>query len=169
MQGSSGLMFSPAKDRHSVGLRPKPSTPPSTPLSNTYFYSMSRAAKLTLTGVSVGAAAIVVLVHYQQNSEKVVSLSLCPSFARLNKILLGSKLIAYRLCMRVSYEISSSKESRKSGKQTLKCKRRWKRSIRRCKRYMMEAIMARDRPRKLLTRERESLGGALDESRCHWN
>lgn len=33
---------------------------------------MSKAAKLTLAGTSLGAAAIVVLVHYQQNSEKVV-------------------------------------------------------------------------------------------------
>lgn len=35
---------------------------------------MSRAAKLTLAGTSFGAAAIVVLVHYQQNSEKAVRL-----------------------------------------------------------------------------------------------
>lgn len=34
---------------------------------------MSRAAKLTLTGTSIGAIAVVVLVHYQQNSEKAVS------------------------------------------------------------------------------------------------
>ncbi|CAF9935618.1 MAG: hypothetical protein ALECFALPRED_006498 [Alectoria fallacina] len=32
---------------------------------------MSRAAKLTLAGTSIGAIAIVALVHYQQNSEKV--------------------------------------------------------------------------------------------------
>ncbi len=35
---------------------------------------MSRAAKFTLAGTSFGAAAIVVLVHYQQNSEKAVRL-----------------------------------------------------------------------------------------------
>ncbi len=35
---------------------------------------MSRAAKLTLAGTSVGAIGIVALVHYQQNSEKAVSL-----------------------------------------------------------------------------------------------
>lgn len=35
---------------------------------------MSRAAKLTLAGTSIGAVAIVVLVHYQQNSEKAVSI-----------------------------------------------------------------------------------------------
>lgn len=38
---------------------------------------MSRAAKLTLAGTSLGAIGIVVLVHYQQNAEKAVSL---PSF-----------------------------------------------------------------------------------------
>ncbi|KAL9137003.1 MAG: hypothetical protein Q9175_001787 [Cornicularia normoerica] len=31
---------------------------------------MSKAAKLTLAGTSVGAIGIVALVHYQQNSEK---------------------------------------------------------------------------------------------------
>ncbi|KAF6226289.1 hypothetical protein HO133_009155 [Letharia lupina] len=31
---------------------------------------MSRAAKLTLAGTSIGAFAVVALVHYQQNSEK---------------------------------------------------------------------------------------------------
>ncbi|CAF9931373.1 hypothetical protein IMSHALPRED_008605 [Imshaugia aleurites] len=31
---------------------------------------MSRAAKLTLASTSIGAIAIVALVHYQQNSEK---------------------------------------------------------------------------------------------------
>lgn len=31
---------------------------------------MSRAAKLTLAGTSIGAIGIVTLVHYQQNSEK---------------------------------------------------------------------------------------------------
>ena len=35
---------------------------------------MSRAAKLTLAGTSVGAVGIVALVHYQQNSEKAVSI-----------------------------------------------------------------------------------------------
>ncbi len=35
---------------------------------------MSRAAKLTLASTSIGAIGIVVLVHYQQNSEKAVSL-----------------------------------------------------------------------------------------------
>lgn len=34
---------------------------------------MSRAAKLTLAGTSIGAIGIVALVHYQQNSEKAVS------------------------------------------------------------------------------------------------
>lgn len=33
---------------------------------------MSTAAKLTLAGTSVGAVAIVVLVHYQQTAEKAV-------------------------------------------------------------------------------------------------
>ncbi|KAF6237445.1 hypothetical protein HO173_004335 [Letharia columbiana] len=31
---------------------------------------MSRAAKLTLAGTSIGAFGVVALVHYQQNSEK---------------------------------------------------------------------------------------------------
>ncbi|KAL9075550.1 MAG: hypothetical protein Q9161_001622 [Pseudevernia consocians] len=31
---------------------------------------MSRAAKLTLAGTSIGAIGIVALVHYQQNAEK---------------------------------------------------------------------------------------------------
>ena len=35
---------------------------------------MSTAAKLTLAGTTVGAIGIVVLVHYQQNSEKAVSI-----------------------------------------------------------------------------------------------
>ena len=35
---------------------------------------MSRAAKLTLAGTSLGAVAVVTLVHYQQNSEKAVRL-----------------------------------------------------------------------------------------------
>lgn len=35
---------------------------------------MSRAAKLTLAGTSIGAIGIVTLVHYQQNSEKAVGL-----------------------------------------------------------------------------------------------
>lgn len=35
---------------------------------------MSRAAKLTLAGTSIGAIGIVTLVHYQQNSEKAVSI-----------------------------------------------------------------------------------------------
>ena len=35
---------------------------------------MSRAAKLTLAGTAIGAVGIVALVHYQQNSEKAVSL-----------------------------------------------------------------------------------------------
>lgn len=34
---------------------------------------MSTAAKLTLAGTSIGAVGIIVLVHYQQNWEKVVS------------------------------------------------------------------------------------------------
>ena len=34
---------------------------------------MSRAAKITLAGTSIGAVGIVTLVHYQQNAEKVVS------------------------------------------------------------------------------------------------
>jgi protein PET117 len=35
---------------------------------------MSRASKLTLAGTSLGAIGIVVLVHYQQQSEKAVSI-----------------------------------------------------------------------------------------------
>ena len=37
-----------------------------------YIYSMSRAAKLTLAGTSLGAIGIVVMVHYQQQAEKAV-------------------------------------------------------------------------------------------------
>jgi len=39
---------------------------------------MSRAAKLTLASTSIGAIAIVVLVHYQQNSEKAVGIPSLP-------------------------------------------------------------------------------------------
>ena len=39
---------------------------------------MSRAAKLTLAGTSLGTIGIVALVHYQQKSEKVVRYSFIP-------------------------------------------------------------------------------------------
>lgn len=46
---------------------------------------MSTAAKLTLAGTSIGAIGIVALVHYQQNSEKAVSLPCTMDFvARLS-------------------------------------------------------------------------------------
>ena len=35
---------------------------------------MSRAAKLTLAGTSLGAAGVIVFVHYAQKAEKAVSL-----------------------------------------------------------------------------------------------
>lgn len=43
-------------------------------LHHSYTLSMSRASKLTLAGTSLGAIGIVVLVHYQQQSEKAVSI-----------------------------------------------------------------------------------------------
>ena len=49
----------------------------STSLDRYDLKDMSRAAKLTLAGTSLGAIGIIVLVHYQQNAEKAVSL---PSF-----------------------------------------------------------------------------------------
>lgn len=46
---------------------------------------MSRVAKLTLAGTSIGAFGVVALVHYQQNSEKAVSLPAMMDFlARLS-------------------------------------------------------------------------------------
>ena len=45
---------------------------------------MSRAAKLTLAGTSFGAIAIVALVHYQQNSEKAVSIPTTLAFSAPN-------------------------------------------------------------------------------------
>ena len=35
-------------------------------------YNMSRASKLTLAGTAASAVGIVILVHYQQQAEKIV-------------------------------------------------------------------------------------------------
>ena len=40
---------------------------------------MSTAAKLTLAGTTISAIGIVVLVHYQQNSEKAVRAQVTPT------------------------------------------------------------------------------------------
>lgn len=52
---------------------------------------MSTASKLTLTGTSITAAAIVVFVHYQQQREKAVSSSAGKPFLGANvEILSGN-------------------------------------------------------------------------------
>lgn len=73
---------------------------------------MSRAAKLTLAGTSIGAVAIVVLVHYQQNSEKAVSISysFCLHYILPHRLLGLSLQSIYRPCTQASYEILSSSE-----------------------------------------------------------
>lgn len=45
---------------------------PTTLHTRLHIREMSRAAKLTLAGTSLGAMGIVVLVHYQQQAEKAV-------------------------------------------------------------------------------------------------
>ena len=61
---------------------------------------MSRAAKLTLAGTSIGAIGIVTLVHYQQNSEKAVGLP-SPSTRDFSKSirLVPTAYTYYRQCM----------------------------------------------------------------------
>ena len=65
---------------------------------------MSRAAKLTLAGTSTGALAIIVLVHYQQRAEKIVSIPVTRAFNNY------TTLTSYRLCTQASYGTSSSNE-----------------------------------------------------------
>ena len=53
---------------------------------------MSRASKLTLAGTSLGAIGIVVLVHYQQQSEKAVSI-------------LKLQVVSRTLCLHCAYRM----------------------------------------------------------------
>lgn len=116
---------------------------------------MSRAAKLTLAGTSIGAIGIVALVHYQQNSEKAVSFPSTMDF--FDPIVLINRLTFYRQCMRELYVISNSKGSRKNGRRISICRGRWRKSIGRCSRCMM----VRESRRRLGIRADAARGGTL--------
>ena len=61
---------------------------------------MSRASKFTLAGTSAAAIGIVVLVHYQQNAEKIVSLPFTIDYDRLPRMIVSNqRLTFYRQCM----------------------------------------------------------------------
>lgn len=57
---------------------------PTTLHTRLHLHEMSRAAKLTLAGTSLGAMGIVVLVHYQQQAEKAVRGSSNPDNSQQN-------------------------------------------------------------------------------------
>jgi len=94
---------------------------------------MSRASKVTLATTSLMAAGIVVFVHYAQQAEKAVRQQNRPSGSTTYSLIL-----AFRQCMRESFEISNSNASRRSVKQTSKCNGRWSRSTKRCRASLTE-------------------------------
>lgn len=109
---------------------------------------MSRASKLTLAATSVGALGILISVHYAQKAEQAVrepissSSFVHPVYQNHVSADQTDFIASTRLCMRESFEMWSSKESRRSVRPTLTCSGVWRMSIAKRSMCMMAGMLA---------------------------